>query len=172
MNKILIFSLASMLMISSFTYVMPGVFATKDFKLEYSCNEEPWHLTLMASDGEFLSNVSVYLLNAKRDLVRKYVAGENGTLNIPKSEMSEMAKVSKGGFADQVIAPNCYLTRQDPRAFGDYMGGDVKDNDRDIIDFCDTNYEIYELVGPDQFRRINESTQMTYVQSCITLYFY
>ena len=159
-----------MLMISSFTYTMPSVSATKDFNLEYSCSAENWNLTIMDSEGNSPSNVSVYLLNAKRELVRKYVADENGLLEIPKSEMSEMVKVSKGGFADQVIAPDCYLTRQDPREFGDYMGGDVKDNDRDIIDFCDTNAEMYELVGTDQFRRINEGTAMTYVQSCITLY--
>jgi len=149
---------------------MSGAYATDDFKLEYSCSDEVWNLKVMDSEGNSLSNVSVYLLNEKRELVRKYVADENGVLDIPKSEMSEKAKVSKGGFADQIISPNCYLTRQDSREFGDYMGGDIKDTDRDIIDFCDTNYEIYELVGPEQFKRINESTAATYVLSCITLY--
>ena len=53
-----------------------------------------------------------------------YVADEKGLLDIPKSEMSESVKISKGGFNDQIIFPNCYLTKQDVREMGDYMGGD------------------------------------------------
>ena len=170
MNLFLIFGLALMLTISSIAITMPQVDATEDFNLEYSCSNDFWSLKVMDSEGNSLSNVKVYLLNAKRELVRKYVIEENGTLDIPKAEMSENAKISKGGFADQMVAPNCYLKRQDPREFGDYMGGDVRDTDKDIIDFCDTNYEMYQTVGEDQFRRINEGTPNTYVQSCITLY--
>ena len=170
MNKILIFSFASMLMISSLIVVMPGAYATDDFKLEYSCGNENWNLKITDSEGNPLSNVSVYLLNAKREFVRSYVADENGLLDIPKSEMSESVKISKGGFNDQLIFPNCYLTKQDVRELGDYMGGDAVDTNRDIIDFCDNNYEMYTLVGPEQFKRIHESTAATYVRSCIKLY--
>lgn len=56
MNKILIFSFASILMISSFILVLPGAYATEDIKLEYSCGNENWNLKVMDSEGNPLSN--------------------------------------------------------------------------------------------------------------------
>jgi len=175
MSKILVFGLAIMLLFSSTSIFIPNAYA-KDFTISTDCQEEFFVLTVTGK-GEPLQNVSTYTLTTKRDVIEKYVSDENGEVKIPKSSMTGMLKIIKGGYNDSVIASDCYVEWKPPRAQGDRevwhnysQGSGYNDFAKDIADFCDSNHEMYKLLGALEWQKMTSQTSSAFVRHCLILF--
>jgi hypothetical protein len=149
-----------------------------DMKIEQICEKDSFVITITDLEtDEPVQNVNVYTLTTKRNIVEKFTTDGNGTSIIPKDQMTGMIKLSKGGYNDQTVGSQCFETWESERAGDDrekwtsYGSHYEEKSQEDLIVFCDNNYEMYQLLGPEEFQKMfTDSMSIIYTSKCIKLY--
>ena len=153
---------------------IPNAYAA-DFKTSTDCTDDFFILDITRNGTEDkVQNVTVYTLDGKRNILEKFVSNDEGIVKIPKTNMTNMLKLTKGGFNDITIASDCFI-KSKPLENRDQNASYGKDytekSQENLIVFCDSNYQTYKLIGPQEFLKMNsDSISGVYARKCIILY--